>query len=112
MEIQGTSLVDKLKLIKGAQEIGSKELAPTEHPVAGASEKSTFSDYLLNQMRQANELTVDADKRIQASVSGEETNPHATYIAIQKADISFRLLMTVKERLIEAYQTIMRTPIG
>jgi flagellar hook-basal body complex protein FliE len=32
-------------------------------------------------------------------------------IALQKADVSFRLLMQIRNKVVSAYETVMRMPI-
>ncbi len=115
MEIKGMSLTDQMQMMKGLQPI----VAPTkpnsgETPTQAPEESQgvSFADYLQAKVEEVNQLGVDADKKIESAMRGEEENPHATMIALQKADISFNLLMSVKDRIIEAYQQVIRTPIG
>jgi len=44
-------------------------------------------------------------------IAGESKNLHETMIAMEKADISFRLMMGVRNKIIEAYQEIMRMQV-
>ena len=76
------------------------------------SNKVPFSDFLLQQFNQANTQGLEAEAAIQRSLTGEEVNPHATIIAVQKANVSLTLMMGIKERLERAYQELIRTPLG
>ena len=72
----------------------------------------SFGDFLTQSISDTNKVALEADRMMERSVAGEDENPQATMLALQKADISFKLLLTVKEKLLNAYQTVMRTPIG
>lgn len=106
------SLSENLRLLRDAKPIFPSN--PKGEMTQGVSEPKgmSFTEFLTQQVNDVNTKGIEADKAIQDAIEGKELNPHATMIALQKADISFRLMMTVKERLIEAYQQIARTPIG
>jgi len=77
------------------------------------SEKSdtSFSDILKKSIEQVNNAQLQANEAIKKAVSGENTDIHDTMIAIQKADVSLKLMMEVRNKLLEAYQDIMRTQV-
>ncbi|MCP5106252.1 MAG: flagellar hook-basal body complex protein FliE, partial [bacterium] len=50
-------------------------------------------------------------KSIQNYVSGKETSLHNTLISLEKAEVSFKLMMQVRSKLMDAYQQIMRTSV-
>lgn len=109
MDIRGI-YQSQQNLIKGIDGILPRDnQIKTETPASG---KVSFADFLANQVKEVNSSSVGAEKAIQKSIAGEDVNPHDVLIALQKADISFRLLMSVKERITQAYQEIMRMPIG
>lgn len=116
MEIKGgMSMFDQLRSIRGVQDIIPKtkietgDGLSTGQPAAG--NKVSFSDFLSQQFEEANTLGVEAEKAIQRSIMGEEKDPHSAMIAVQKADISLSLLMSLKDRIERAYQELIRTPI-
>ena len=113
MEIKGLSMFDQLKMIKGVEGILPKksEITPDEKTAEPGGKKVSFAEFLANQMQEVNQSGLDAEKAIQRSVSGQETNPHETLIAVQKADISLSLMMSIKERIERAYQDIIKTPL-
>lgn len=79
---------------------------------AAVADKPTFADFLGQKIGDVNDLGLKADAAIQDKLTGKEVNPHAAMIAMQKADISFRLLMSVQRRVTQAYEQIIRMPIG
>jgi flagellar hook-basal body complex protein FliE len=108
MEIKGLSLSDQLQMLKGVEPITPRSTTSVVDP----AKKQDFLDFLKTQLQEANNVGLEADQKIQDTIEGKVANPHETIIAIQKADVSFRLMMSVKDQLEQAYQQIMRTSIG
>jgi flagellar hook-basal body complex protein FliE len=44
-------------------------------------------------------------------MTGESQDLHTTVIAMQKADLSFQMMMQVRNKIVQAYQEIMRMQI-
>ena len=55
-----------------------------------------------------NEAADDAAQRL---VLGKNADIHSTMIALEKADISFQFLMQIRNKIITAYETVMRTQV-
>ncbi len=110
MEIKGLSMTDELRMIRGVESIYPKKGAGL--PEGDGPGKVSFAEFLEQQVSEVNRLGLESDYKIQQAVTDGDVNPHETMIAVQKADISFRLMMSVKEKLIQAYQQLIRTPIG
>ncbi len=72
---------------------------------------SGFSDVLFNAVKEVNNLHQTADKAIQNVQAGNTGGLHEAMIALEKADVSFRTMLTVRNKLIEAYQEIMRMQV-
>ena len=41
-------------------------------------------------------------------MTGEATDMHSAILAVQNADVSFQMMMSVRSKLIEAYREVMR----
>lgn len=54
-------------------------------------------------------IEADAASRraTEAYATGQSQNIHETMVAMQKAGVSFQLLVTVRNKLLEAYRTMM-----
>ncbi len=68
---------------------------------------SSFSELLKTYIQKVDMEQHRADKMIEEFLSGKR-DVHEVVLAVEKADISFRLFMKIKDKLIEAYQEIMR----
>ncbi len=74
-------------------------------------EANSFPKILESLVNQVNDLQNKADESVQKLVSGEAESIHQVMIAIEEADLAFRLMMEVRNKLIEAYQEIMRMQV-
>ena len=70
-----------------------------------------FSDMLKQSISNVDRLELEAEQAAQDFTVGKTSGIHETMIALEKADISFQLLMQVRNKLISAYETIMRTQV-
>jgi flagellar hook-basal body complex protein FliE len=103
-----SGLSDELRMLRGVEPITPTRKGASTAPANGAS----FSDFLSQQINEVNQLGLDAENKMKRAVEGKASNPHDVQIAIQKADVAFKLMLSVKEQLEQAYQTVMRTSIG
>lgn len=95
---------------------------PTLLPLNGISGENGVSgnggnliDQLSTQfskmLDEVNSLQLTADKKIEEFATSKDKDLHGTMIAMQKADVSLRLLLQVRAKLTTAYQEIMRTQL-
>lgn len=94
--------------------IGKKELVSLSVPREGLTKTGSaggFSDTLFKAVAEVNSLHQNADKAIRDVQAGHADSLHEAIIALEKADVSFRTMLTVRNKLIEAYQDIMRMQV-
>ncbi len=72
---------------------------------------SGFGEVLKDAISTVNELQKQSDQEIQKLMAGESQDLHTTVIAMQKADLSFQMMMQVRNKIVQAYQEIMRTQV-
>lgn len=96
------------------------ELIPVERSVIPPHTLSTpdtnngkpgFSQLLQGALDQVNRLQHEADAAARDFAVGDAQNIHEIMIAMEKADISLRLLTQIRNKAIESYQEIMRMQI-
>jgi flagellar hook-basal body complex protein FliE len=66
---------------------------------------------LQQSIEQVNRLQVEADASINGLATGQQTDIHQTMIAVEKASVSFELLMQIRNKVISAYDNLMRTQV-
>lgn len=74
-------------------------------------EGESFKDIMKSAMGSVDLAQHTADSAIQQAINGESTDIHDTMIAMQKADTSLKLMMEVRNKLLEAYQEVIKTQI-
>jgi flagellar hook-basal body complex protein FliE len=84
---------------------------PAASKVASDTKGPSFADTLAQSLDKVNTLQQNADVAIQDFVAGDTRNIHETMIAVGKADLAFRLTMQVRNKIVEAYQEVMRTQV-
>lgn len=72
---------------------------------------SSFSETIKTMVNDVEKDQKIADTAIQKFALGENKNIHETMIAIQKADISFKLMLQIRNKVLSAYQDIMKMPL-
>jgi flagellar hook-basal body complex protein FliE len=90
--------------------IEGPDFAKTLTP-GGTGESKSFGQVLEDSLTQVNSLQQQADVAITDLASGGPTTLHDTMIALEKADLSFRLMMQVRNKIVEAYQEIVRMQV-
>ena len=74
-----------------------------------ASKGSTsFKDFLLDSIRDVNSMQQDADKAVEKLVTGGDVNPAEVLTAVQKADMAFRMMIQVRNKMVQAYEEIKK----
>ena len=91
--------------IQGPQLPGVKLPGISAVPQQPAASQS-FKDLLVEGIQQVNNMQQDADMAIQQLMTGEDVDPAAVLTSIQKADMSFRMMMQIRNKLMQAYQEI------
>jgi len=62
-------------------------------------------------LAQVNALQAEADSAIWRLASGQADNLHEVMIAVERASIALELTIAIRNRLVEAYQEIMRMQV-
>lgn len=83
---------------------------PTEaSKTAGAA--TPFDDVLTAAVQHVNGLQTQANQSIQSLAGDGSGNIHETMIAMEKADLSFRLMLQIRNKVVDAYQEVMRMQV-
>lgn len=77
----------------------------------GPSAPKTFADTLKEAVNSVNELQKSSDKAAQALATGKTDNVADVMIAAEKADIALRVMVQVRNKIIDAYQEIMKMQV-
>jgi flagellar hook-basal body complex protein FliE len=71
----------------------------------------SFAAVLEESLAQVHTLQHAADQAITQLASGGPASLHDTMLALDQADLSFRLMMQVRNKIVEAYQEVLRMQV-
>ena len=75
------------------------------------SRHSSFGNALQQSLEQVNRTQLEADASIEGLANGQKTDIHQTMIAVEKASLTFELMLQIRNKVISAYDKIMRTQV-
>lgn len=73
---------------------------------AAAAGGPTFRDYLLKSIDEVNSMQAAADQAVEQLAVGGDVNPAEVLTAVQKADIAFRMMLQVRNKLVQAFEEV------
>lgn len=79
--------------------------------VTGDQNKPSFFDHLQDGLKSVNSAQVEADKMSTAVATGQSTNIQEAMMSMAQAQLSFNLMVQVRNKALEAYQEVMRMPV-
>ncbi len=77
----------------------------------GTSGTSGFLDSLKSAIGKVNDAEMEAGRAIDSLMTGETQDIHRTMVALQQADVSFQLMMQIRNKLVAAYEEIQRMQV-
>ncbi|MFK7818279.1 MAG: flagellar hook-basal body complex protein FliE [Planctomycetaceae bacterium] len=98
--------------VPGASGVGPTSSVPNivKAPRSEASGAS-FAKLLGEMVNEASAQHQQADTSVKQLMSGETDNLHEVVLDAARADMSFRLLVEIRNKLMDAYQEIMRMQV-
>ena len=73
--------------------------------VRTGGQDSNFVDTLKDAISQANSLQTDADNKVVQLANGGQ-DVHSAMIAVEEANLSFQMMMQVRNKVLQAYQQV------
>ncbi len=82
-----------------------------KEPTEESTPKTSFIDHLKNAVEEVNQSQLNSDKKATDLANGKDTNIHDTMLAASQAELSFNLMVQVRNKALEAYHEVMRMPV-
>ena len=98
------SLARSIESLKGIA--GFEGLQGLETPNSPQASSPAFKEFLLDALDHVNSMQNDANHAVEQLATGEDVNAAEVLTAVQKADLSFRMMMQIRNKLVQAYQEI------
>jgi flagellar hook-basal body complex protein FliE len=77
-------------------------------PIGGAGSPNAFSSILKDTISSLQSTQNEADSAVQKFLTGENDDIHTTVLATQRADMAFELGLQVRNKVVSAYQEVMK----
>lgn len=78
---------------------------------AGATGDSSFGSTVRQAVESLDNSQKNAEQEVTRAVAGESPDLHQTIVALQAADLNFQFGLQVRNKLIGAYEEIMRMQV-
>lgn len=78
---------------------------------AASAGSSAFSAVFEQALNRVNEYQHTADGAVERFLTGEDEDLHRVAMATQQAEVSFELFLQMKNKVIQAYQEMMRLQV-
>lgn len=91
---------------KVGEAIGVNNTTSSQSVVEGKA----FGDVLKESINKVDSLQKEADQAIQEMATGSG-DIHNAMIALEKANISFQMMMQVRNKIVNAYEEVMRMQV-
>ena len=89
--------------------ISAPVLPDSIRPAAESSPGSGFQDVFASAVGQVESMGQDASASVQKFLSGDGSEDiHTTVLATQRAELAFEMFQQVRNKVVSAYQEIMR----
>ena len=88
--------------------ISTQIAEPMAIPRPGSANSTGFQDLLSGAIQKVEQDRVDSQQAAQQFLSGDSDDIHKVAIASQRADLSADLFLSVRNKVINAYQEIMK----
>ena len=74
----------------------------------GGADGANFGDLLKQALQEVNDAQSTSEQEARNLMSGDATDMHTAILAVQKADVSFQMMMAVRSKLVDAYRAVMQ----
>jgi len=81
-------------------------LPGVDQAAAAPSDANGFRQFLVDSIQEVNAMQQEADGAVEQLVTGGDVSMVEVLSAVQKADVAFRLMIQVRNKLVQAYQEV------
>jgi flagellar hook-basal body complex protein FliE len=71
-----------------------------------SAQSGSFKQLLIDSLQDVNSMQQQANHAVETLMTGGEADPAAVLTAVQKADLSFRLMMQMRNKMMQVYQEV------
>lgn len=97
--------------LTAANNVANLTKATTTKKTTPYEAQQSFATFLKDSINSVNEAQIQSDELTNKMANGENVDLHTVMIASQKASISLSATLEIRNKVVEAYQEIMRMNI-
>jgi flagellar hook-basal body complex protein FliE len=110
--MDGLTISNAENLIESGRTLGEIRNDKIKNSVGPSEEgQKSFADTLKDAVQSVNELQKNSDVQMEKLATGKAQSIPDVMIAAEKADIALRLMLQVRNKIIEAYQDVMKMQV-
>jgi flagellar hook-basal body complex protein FliE len=94
-------------ILPGLTGLPTMPSAPTT-PSGSQGDQGSFGDSLRSAIHSVDQLNQSSDSQVSELLQGDRQDIHNVMIAVEKADVSFQLMMQVRNKILNAYQEVSK----
>ena len=91
--------------------IDPSEVSIAQKPKAAGNAATSFGKFLSNSIEEVNKAQLKGDESATKLATGQQKDIHTTMVTLKKAEISFDLIMQIRNKIVTAYEEIKRMPM-
>ncbi|MGE5507103.1 MAG: flagellar hook-basal body complex protein FliE [Chitinophagales bacterium] len=96
--------------VPGAAQVGGAA-KPGGGGAAGETGGPTFADALKEALQETNNALLEGDQAAVQLATGDARNLHEVILATERANLALQFTMAVRNKLVDAYNELMRMPV-
>jgi len=93
------------------REMAKQGMATPDQAGVPSIGSSSFGDVLNKSIDEVNRNQLEADRAVKELVAGRNKNIHETMLTLERADTSLKMMMQVRNKVLEAYKEIMKMQV-
>lgn len=103
MTVTGIEAVEGLSRLEG--------LTPPSAAALEAPSTTQFADWMLKEAQGVNAEMQKAEGAVRMLAAGEPVNVHEVMLQLEQARLGFQMMLQVRNKVLEAYQEVMRMQV-
>jgi flagellar hook-basal body complex protein FliE len=97
--------------LRGLQSLKDVEIAPRSLETRSERPDTSFADLLSRAVDSVDDAMKISDQKVEDFISGKSENVHDVMISMQRAQLSFQMMVEMRNKAIEAYHELSRMQI-
>ena len=73
---------------------------------AGNTDAASFKDFLIKSIKDVDSAQQQANKAVETLMTGGDVDPASVLTAVEKADLAFRMMLQMRNKVLTVYQEV------